>query len=193
MAIKMKLLFLLILSLCITVFGNDFKLDTNDVCKYTLCKMNNDSAFHQYRATVFAKSKFDSLLDSIRSRLKEKDVSLKKINELTGGALADANNHLTYPIVQRTNEIIEEYCRNNKIDVFIIYPPYGIQYVNGETNDFPDPADSIYIKRLEKCPIPDVTDTLIQLLNNDPKIGDIKDKIDKEYNIYKKKMVLKNR
>jgi|WetSurMetagenome_2_1015567.scaffolds.fasta_scaffold154358_3 hypothetical protein len=187
----MKSSLLFTVSLCISVLGYDFNLDTNNICKYTMCKINDDSAFHKYHATVFAKSKFDSLLMVFRSRVHTKDTSLKNINIVSGGLFGEATNYLTYPIVQRMNKIIEAYCIKNTIAVFITYPPYGIHYANGETNDFPDPADSMYIKKLVKCSIPDVTDTVIQLFNNDPEISNIQKAIDKEYKSNKKKMDLK--
>jgi hypothetical protein len=190
--IKMKVPVLLAVSLCVLVYGNEFDMDTNNLCKYTMLKINNDSAFHKYNATIFAKSKFDSLIHSFRSRLNNKDPSIKNINRLSGGLFAEANNCLTYPIVRRMNGIIEDYCIKNKIDIFIIYPPYGIQFAHGETNDFPDPADSIYVKKiLAKCSISDVTDTVIKLFNTDPEIMSIQKDIDKEYKKYKKKIDLK--
>jgi hypothetical protein len=184
----MKSSLLFTVSLCISVLGYDLNLDTDNVCKYTMCKINNDSAFHKHNATVFAKSKFDSLIILFRSRVHDKDTSLKNINKLSGGLFGNATNYMTYPIVQRMNKIIEDYCIKNAIAIFITYPPYGIHYANGETNDFPDPADSMYINRLVKCSIPDVTDTLIQLFNKDPEISTIQKAIDKEYKRYKNKM-----
>jgi len=110
---------------------------------------------------------------------------------MSGGVLAEANNYMTKPIIQRTNEIIEDYCKTKSIDIFVLYPPYAIQYANGETNDFPDSSDSLYIAKLKKCSIPEVTDTILRLLNTDPKIADIQKKIGKEYEIYKRKMNVK--
>jgi hypothetical protein len=187
--LNMNLLLPVLLYAC--VFGNEFKLDTNDICKYAIRKANNDSTFHKYGATLSAKSRFDSLISFFRSRVRPADTSLKNLNKLSGGLFTDANNHMTYPIIRRTNEIIEEYCAKNKIDIFIIYPPEAIQYANGETNDFPEPADSTYLKLLGKCPVPDVTDTVIRLLNKDPGITNVLKDIDKEYERYKLKVVLK--
>jgi hypothetical protein len=184
----MKIACLLTIPLCLCAWGDVFTLDTADICTYTMRKINNDSAFHKYDATLYAKSKFDSLIYLFRSKLNYQDSSMKSVNTASGGIIAEANNYMTSPVIHRIHEIIEQYCIGNNVDVFVIYPPYGIEYAQGEINYYPDPSDSIYLRKIIECSIPDVTDTLLRLLNNDPTIPDIRKKIDKEYKRYKKKI-----
>jgi hypothetical protein len=183
------IIFTLLLQIAVEAGG--INLDSNNICKYTICKMNNDSTYHKYHATIRADSLFDSLIIMFRERTEIKDTSVLKLDTLSGKLFSEAKFYMVFPIIKKLNEEIEAYCKKRKIDIFLIYPRTAIQYANNRTNYYPDSTDSLYINKLIKCSIPDVTDSIIFLLNNDLKIKGVNRAIEKSYKKYKVKLDLK--
>jgi hypothetical protein len=137
------------------------------------------------------------MLDSIemlfREKLDIKDTSKTYIDSLSGKLLSEANWYMTYPIIKRLNEQIEVYCKKQNIDIFIVYPPEAIQYANKKTNYNPNSSDSLLIKKLMKCSIIDVTDSIISLINSDIKIKEVSRSVEIIFKEYKSKLDFKIR